>query len=40
MHKYAQIGLHIFYRPRVWGDGADAPIWGSATYTTEAAAKM
>ena len=40
MYKYAQIGLHIFYRPRMWGDGADAPIWGSASYTTEAAAKM
>ena len=40
MYKYAQIGLHIFYRPRMWGDGSDKPIWGSAAYTTEAAAKM
>jgi len=22
--------VHTFYRPRNWGDGADAPIWGSA----------
>jgi spore germination cell wall hydrolase CwlJ-like protein len=40
MNKHAKIGLHIFYRPRLWGDGADKPSWGSPTYTTEAAAKM
>jgi len=40
MNKHAKIGVHIFYRPRLWGDGADKPTWGSPTYTTEAAAKM
>jgi hypothetical protein len=40
MHKNAKIGLHTFYRPRRWGDGADEPSWGSATYTADAAAKM
>jgi spore germination cell wall hydrolase CwlJ-like protein len=40
MHKNAKIGLHSFYRPRRWGDGADEPSWGSATYTADAAAKM
>jgi spore germination cell wall hydrolase CwlJ-like protein len=40
MNKHAKIGVHIFYRPRVWGDGADAPSWGSPTYTAEAAEKM
>jgi spore germination cell wall hydrolase CwlJ-like protein len=40
MNKHAKIGVHIFYRPRLWGDGADRPTWGSPTYTTEAAAKM
>jgi spore germination cell wall hydrolase CwlJ-like protein len=40
MHKNARIGLHTFYRPRRWGDGSDAPSWGSATYTADAAAKM
>jgi spore germination cell wall hydrolase CwlJ-like protein len=40
MNKHAKIGLHIFYRPRLWGDGADAPSWGSPTYTAEAAEKM
>jgi spore germination cell wall hydrolase CwlJ-like protein len=40
MHKLAKIGLHNFYRPLKWGDGSDAPSWGSATYTADAAAKM
>jgi hypothetical protein len=40
MRKHSKIGLHNFYRPRKWGDGADAPAWGSATYTADAAAKM
>lgn len=40
MKKNAKIGLHNFYRPRKWGDGADEPSWGSATYTADAAAKM
>lgn len=37
MRTLSRIGVHIFYRPRKWGDGEDAPIWGSATYTAEAA---
>lgn len=40
MNKHAKIGVHIFYRPRLWGDGADKPSWGSPTYTAEAAQKM
>jgi hypothetical protein len=40
MKKNAKIGLHSFYRPHRWGDGADAPSWGSASYTADAAAKM
>jgi len=40
MHKNARIGLHTFYRPRRWGDGADEPAWGSASYTADAAARM
>ena len=40
MKKHAKIGLHHFYRPRKWGDGSDAPSWGSATYTADAATKM
>jgi spore germination cell wall hydrolase CwlJ-like protein len=30
MRKLDRIGVHTFYRPRNWGDGADAPIWGDA----------
>src|SRR6202165_4177112 len=40
MHKLYKIGVHTFYRPLRWGDGADAPTWGSAQATAEAAAKL
>jgi spore germination cell wall hydrolase CwlJ-like protein len=40
MRQLSHIGLHHFYRPRKWGDGADAPSWGNAVYTADAAAKM
>ena len=40
MHKLYKLGVHTFYRPRKWGDGADAPTWGSAQMTAEAAAKL
>jgi hypothetical protein len=28
MKKLDKIGVHTFYRPRKWGDGADSPVWG------------
>jgi spore germination cell wall hydrolase CwlJ-like protein len=28
MRKVSKIGVHTFYRPRRWGDGAEAPVWG------------
>jgi len=37
MQKLHRIGVHTFYRPTRWGDGADAPEWGDATATAEAA---
>jgi spore germination cell wall hydrolase CwlJ-like protein len=37
MHKLDRIGVHTFYRPRNWGDGARSPIWGDAEATAEAA---
>ncbi len=40
MRKLSRIGVHTFYRPKRWGDGADAPSWGSAQSTAEVAAKM
>src|SRR5262245_14022634 len=36
MQKLHRIGVHTFYRPRNWGDGADAPEWGDETATAEA----
>ena len=29
MKKLHRIGVHTFYRPRAWGNGADEPAWGS-----------
>jgi spore germination cell wall hydrolase CwlJ-like protein len=30
MYKY---GVHTFYRPKAWGDGSDAPSWGTPAQT-------
>jgi spore germination cell wall hydrolase CwlJ-like protein len=40
MRKLDRIGVHTFYRPRNWGDGADAPVWGNAASTTETVKKL
>jgi spore germination cell wall hydrolase CwlJ-like protein len=40
MRNLSKIGVHSFYRPHRWGDGADAPSWGSAVATAEAAAQL
>lgn len=37
MRRLRRIGLHTFYRPRRWGDGAEAPSWGSPANTEIAA---
>ena len=37
MRKLDRIGVHTFYRPRNWGDGAASPIWGDAEATATAA---
>ena len=39
MKKIYKLGVHAFYRPRTWGDGADEPTWGDAKATEEEAAK-
>jgi hypothetical protein len=31
MRRLDRIGVHTFYRPRRWGDGAAAPAWGDAS---------
>jgi spore germination cell wall hydrolase CwlJ-like protein len=44
MRKHKKIGVHIFYRPRKWGDGSDEPTWGDTPAVTagveKAAAKL
>jgi hypothetical protein len=40
MTKLQKLGVHTFYRPRAWGDGADAPEWGDAAATAEATKKL
>jgi spore germination cell wall hydrolase CwlJ-like protein len=37
MRRLDRIGVHTFYRPRNWGDGANAPVWGDADATAAAA---
>jgi cell wall hydrolase len=40
MRKLDRVGVHTFYRPRKWGDGADSPIWGDAEATAQAAKEL
>jgi hypothetical protein len=40
MTKMQRLGVHTFYRPRAWGDGADSPEWGDAAATTESTKKL
>jgi hypothetical protein len=37
MYKISDLGVHTFYRPRTWGDGADEPVWGDAKLTEKEA---
>ena len=40
MHKLYKLGVHTFYRPRAWGNGADEPKWGSAKITAALVKKL
>lgn len=40
MKKMYRTGVHSFYRPRKWGDGSDAPSWGTPTQTAEISRKL
>ncbi|MGB3866936.1 MAG: cell wall hydrolase [Xanthobacteraceae bacterium] len=40
MRKMYRTGVHTFYRPRAWGDGSDAPSWGTPASTAEISAKL
>ncbi len=33
MHTISTMGVHTFYRPRLWGGGSDEPTWGDAKLT-------
>jgi spore germination cell wall hydrolase CwlJ-like protein len=40
MKKMYKFGVHTFYRPRAWGDGNEAPSWGTPAQTAEISAKL
>ena len=40
MKKMYRTGVHTFYRPRAWGDGSDAPSWGTPAQTAEISAEL
>ncbi len=40
MRKMYRSGVHTFYRPRNWGDGSDAPSWGTPEETAAISAKL
>ena len=35
MHKISKLGVHTFYRPRAWGNGADEPSWSDPDTTAK-----
>jgi spore germination cell wall hydrolase CwlJ-like protein len=40
MKKMYKFGVHTFYRPRAWGDGNEAPSWGTPAETAAISAKL
>jgi Cell Wall Hydrolase len=40
MKKMYKFGVHTFYRPRAWGDGSEAPSWGTPKQTAEISAEL
>lgn len=40
MKKMYKYGVHTFYRPRAWGDGKDAPSWGTPAQTAAISAEL
>lgn len=40
MRKMYKLGVHTFYRPRAWGDGKDAPSWGTTAQTAQISAEL
>ena len=40
MTKMYRFGVHTFYRPKAWGDGSDAPSWGTPQQTAALSAEL
>jgi spore germination cell wall hydrolase CwlJ-like protein len=40
MKKMYKYGVHTFYRPRAWGDGSEAPSWGTPSQTAVISAEL
>jgi len=40
MKRTYRFGVHTFYRPKAWGDGSDAPSWGSPAQTAALSAEL
>jgi spore germination cell wall hydrolase CwlJ-like protein len=40
MKKTYKFGVHTFYRPRAWGDGSEAPSWGTPAETAAISASL
>ena len=40
MKKMYQFGVHTFYRPKAWGDGSDAPSWGTPAQTAALSSEL
>jgi spore germination cell wall hydrolase CwlJ-like protein len=40
MRRMYRLGVHTFYRPKAWGDGSDAPSWGTPQQTAAISAEL
>jgi spore germination cell wall hydrolase CwlJ-like protein len=40
MRRMYKFGVHTFYRPKAWGDGSEAPSWGTPAQTAALSAEL
>ena len=40
MKRMYKFGVHTFYRPKAWGDGSEAPSWGTPAQTAALSAQL
>jgi len=40
MKRLYKFGVHTFYRPKAWGDGSEAPSWGTPAQTAALSAQL